>query len=378
MKKLINLTGKTFGKLTVLKRIEKPKNIKTGVYWLCKCECGREHLVSGGNLKSGQVVSCGCYMKQRTSETQIIDLTKKRFGRLVVKYQIGRKNKFVVWHCVCDCGVETDVVSSSLLGGVTKSCGCYSREKTSERQLRNLIGQRFGKLVVEHEIKERKNGRVYWRCICDCGNEKDIYSGSLLEGKSRSCGCVWHKPAWNYVDLTGKRFGKLIALEKIKNHKRTKWLCQCDCGNKTEIWGRHLLRGDTQSCGCISESFISTNIKRYCLKNHNAKTEYNICKNPITNRYLPYDIYIYQGKNRKLNGIYIEINGVQHYEINNWHVLQSKRRGTTPETEFENQRYKDKLKKNFAKKNGIYIEIDLRKIKTTEEAIKHVENMLNL
>lgn len=56
MSKLIDETGKKYGYLTVLERAPN-KNKK--VYWKCRCDCGREHLVSGTNLRTGAVKSCG-------------------------------------------------------------------------------------------------------------------------------------------------------------------------------------------------------------------------------------------------------------------------------------------------------------------------------
>ena len=59
------------------------------------------------------------------------------------------------------------------------------------RKVRNLAGERFGKLValkVDRNIK----GRVYWLCRCDCGNYKAILANSLVRGLSHSCGCA-HK-----------------------------------------------------------------------------------------------------------------------------------------------------------------------------------------
>lgn len=57
-RKLVDLTGKTFGRLTVVKRAES----ETGqAKWLCKCECGNECVVFGNNLRRGHTISCGCY-----------------------------------------------------------------------------------------------------------------------------------------------------------------------------------------------------------------------------------------------------------------------------------------------------------------------------
>lgn len=55
------------------------------------------------------------------------------------------------------------------------------------------------------------------------------------------------------VDLTGRRFGKLIALaptDKRMDEGSVVWLCQCDCGKQTEVSARKLTRGTVTNCGC--------------------------------------------------------------------------------------------------------------------------------
>lgn len=52
----------------------------------------------------------------------------------------------------------------------------------------NLIGQRFGKLVVI-EPAPSKSGKTYWKCKCDCGNYKTVQGNHLKNGKVISCGC---------------------------------------------------------------------------------------------------------------------------------------------------------------------------------------------
>ena len=60
-------------------------------------------------------------------------------------------------------------------------------------------------------------------------------------------------------DLTGKRFGKLIALyvdESLSNNGKVYWVCECDCGNKTTVLSTSLTRKKhgTISCGCARNS----------------------------------------------------------------------------------------------------------------------------
>lgn len=57
--RFLDLTGRVFGRLKVMKRIENGKygNLR----WLCECECGNETVVDGSSLRRGGAKSCGCY-----------------------------------------------------------------------------------------------------------------------------------------------------------------------------------------------------------------------------------------------------------------------------------------------------------------------------
>jgi hypothetical protein len=58
------------------------------------------------------------------------------------------------------------------------------------------------------------------------------------------------------TDITGQRFGKLVVLsqhtEKTK-YNRTKWLCECDCGNTIAAISSNLVSGSTHNCGCLAK-----------------------------------------------------------------------------------------------------------------------------
>lgn len=69
MGKLIDLTGRKFGRLTVLERAE---NTNDGYpKWKCVCDCGNEVVVKGSNLRQGRSTSCGCYQKEYTIKRSI-------------------------------------------------------------------------------------------------------------------------------------------------------------------------------------------------------------------------------------------------------------------------------------------------------------------
>ena len=65
------------------------------------------------------------------------------------------------------------------------------------------------------------------------------------------------------LNLEGKRFGKLVAIEfsHSDKNKNSVWSCICDCGNETLVNSQRLITGKTKSCGCLkSESIIKRNI----------------------------------------------------------------------------------------------------------------------
>lgn len=54
--------------------------------------------------------------------------------------------------------------------------------------MKDLKGQRFGKLVVTEATDQRKNGYIVWRCRCDCGNEIQVDVRKLRRGTAQDCG----------------------------------------------------------------------------------------------------------------------------------------------------------------------------------------------
>lgn len=127
----------------------------------------------------------------------LIDLTNQKFERLTVLYRDFeaeklRKGRHAMWFCQCDCGNTVSVVGKDLRQGKTKSCGCLQKEKTSQANSNNLIGKRYGNLVVISQEKS-KNQRTYWKCKCDCGNYTVKCSRDLQAGDTNSCGCLVSK-----------------------------------------------------------------------------------------------------------------------------------------------------------------------------------------
>jgi hypothetical protein len=120
-----------------------------------------------------------------------LDLVGKRFGKLTVIAECGRKYGAVLWHCQCDCGNYKDAISEELKNGHVKSCGCLKAEATKGQTWRrkDLTGMRFGHLVVVEIAGKENGGNLRWKCVCDCGNFHEASGGNLQKGDVLSCGC---------------------------------------------------------------------------------------------------------------------------------------------------------------------------------------------
>lgn len=128
-----NLTGQKFGKLTVVKYSH---STKSGVYYLCQCECGNTKTVRAGHLINGDTTSCGCAKKDRVYN-RINDLTGKKFGKLtVLSYAFSDKHRVSHYLCECECGNKKIISGQSLSKGLTKSCGCIKKSKKSDNKLK--------------------------------------------------------------------------------------------------------------------------------------------------------------------------------------------------------------------------------------------------
>ena len=110
-------------------------------------------------------------------------------------------------------------------------------------------------------IKLDKGDRyLHWICQCECGAIKSITSSKLINGKSKSCGCIRKDMGIsNRRDLIGMKFGRLTVVERaefsvIGGKSRAMWLCECNCGNRV-VWRQDKLvdikYGTKASCGCL-------------------------------------------------------------------------------------------------------------------------------
>ena len=187
----IDLTGQRFNRLTVICRAPKPEGSKsTSVFWLCRCDCGNEKIISSNVLRQGKAQSCGCYNRD-SHANKYKDLLGQQFGELVVIEKVPRpehlKSAGAYWKCKCSCGNEIIVTGHSLLQGKSKSCG-----KCRTNTVDDLTGQVFDQLtVIERDLSRPSNWNgAFWKCKCSCGNMITVLGKNLKHQTHHSCGCI--------------------------------------------------------------------------------------------------------------------------------------------------------------------------------------------
>jgi len=62
------------------------------------------------------------------------------------------------------------------------------------------------------------------------------------------------------IDITGQTFGRLTVVSKSEsNDGMARWLCKCECGNETIVYGKYLKDGRSKSCGCWRKDYLTAN-----------------------------------------------------------------------------------------------------------------------
>jgi hypothetical protein len=118
-----------------------------------------------------------------------------------------------------------------------------------------ILNKKFGRLSII-KILDNSEGRRKCICKCDCGKEIETQVKSILNGNTKSCGCL-QKEATSQArscNLQGEKFGRLVVIKRVNkenNKKAVSWLCKCECGNERIVISENLNNGNTKSCGCL-------------------------------------------------------------------------------------------------------------------------------
>ena len=181
----------------------------------------------------------------------------------------------------------------------------------AKRPLRcNLLGQRYGRLVVQHFVGMGMHSHhgAYWCCLCDCGIPRIARGDKMTHGDLQSCGCLRSETSReklkhalqvlaetlpSYGNLVGERFGRLVVQRwAYSQSERRYWLCRCDCGQETTVSTGHLREGDVASCGCLQKELSSQRHRTHGMTDsrvyHSWRGILSRCYNPHGKAYQSY------------------------------------------------------------------------------------------
>ena len=131
---------------------------------------------------------------------------------------------------------------------------------------KNIIGQRFGKLIALIPIKKTKLNKIIWKFICDCGKFYENIGSIISNGYVKSCGCNQfiknkQKALQKRISKIGQWFTRLQIIDIWEEKDRTEsylFLCVCVCGNLKLVNYFDLKSKNNKSCGCLYLDFKET------------------------------------------------------------------------------------------------------------------------
>lgn len=278
--RFVDRSGTKVGHLKLLYRGENdPSATRPRVQYVCKCDCGNIVKQRGENiLQSGNSASCG-----RCKEFQFNQLTELKNFYILNSFQSDTDNN--IWHTTIQCKQCEAIFSPrrhELYNNFDYKCPKCNAGKNFK------IGDFIGELQIITKKVDEEN-HLKFLCKCSCGEELWI-NGFELNSR-RTCG-KHNNPA----DIVGKKFGKLLVInftDEFHGGQRM-YLCRCDCGTEKLIGRSNLISGHTSSCGCINskgEEQVGQILTNYNIKFEKAKTFEDFYRNNKCGK-LKFDFYL--------------------------------------------------------------------------------------
>lgn len=171
------MEGSKFGRLTILRELEPVRDNSGSLRRIVevRCDCGNISEKKLKYLKSGETSTCGSCIKQVVATSakgnpiirvdpfaDELEMIGQKYERWTVLEAGFKQNSSRMMKAACECGAEQMVCKSALKLGHSVSCGCHSRESTSEARR-------------THGLSNERPYRIWSNMIQRCDNPKSDY-----------------------------------------------------------------------------------------------------------------------------------------------------------------------------------------------------------
>lgn len=207
-------------------------------------------------------------------------------------------NKFNYWEvveikdgkivCLCTACNQTkkQIQKSWLVNQRTKSCGCIRKNLQTKPKSKDQIKQvSVGEVYNKWQVIgfTNKNG-IICKCLACNKTTKTIKKNVLVNGRSKSCGCLESKDFLKTQIKVGDKFSEWTILESSIGKY---FSCQCSCGEKRLVSYVDLVHEKSKSCGCKRKQFAEqTSLETFGTKHpHQSKEVKNQKQKTLMERY---------------------------------------------------------------------------------------------
>ena len=173
MKKYIEYVGRKIGDLSVLEELDPhitPNGTKQRIV-RCKCSCGKEITIGLQNAKKNGKCT-DCKLKSNRNDLTGKKYGKLTVISMADDYYSPSGHRLSRCRCLCDCGKECTVNMSALITGSTQSCGCNYNTAGLLKDNESLISKydfEKNEGIDINSLTARSNKKVWWKCN-NCGN----------------------------------------------------------------------------------------------------------------------------------------------------------------------------------------------------------------
>jgi hypothetical protein len=220
MSKLIDETGNTYGKLTVIAK--DPELNLQGAQWVCQCICGKTVSHNGRRLRKGFVTSCGCNWRDRVAKNAIDEIGNEYGLLTVLEFSDKEICDKIHWLCECKCGIQAIVSGADLRSGNTTSCGCLQTEsRYSATRKYSPEDTTWMCMYASHVKSQDRHGYLPYELWRDIVARDCYYCGAAPEIHTRPSGTpVFANGIDRYDNTLGYELSNCVPCCKWDNYRK--------------------------------------------------------------------------------------------------------------------------------------------------------------